>query len=84
MDEWSSEPKLTPDISIAARSTTSGTSSRKIEQETKKLFQEVLRDSRRQQGAIEAETDVIIRAVECVLNALFGVEAGGKLSKVHS
>jgi hypothetical protein len=84
MDEWSSEPKLTPDISIAARSTTSGTSSRKIEQETKKLFQEVLRDSRRQQGAIEAEADVIIRAVECVLNALFGVEAGGKLSKVHS
>ncbi|KAF4158881.1 hypothetical protein CNMCM6069_003120 [Aspergillus lentulus] len=84
MDEWSSEPKLTLDISIAARPTTSGTSSRKIEQETKKLFQEVLRDSRRQQGAIETEADVIIRAVECVLNALFGVEAGGKLSKVHS
>ncbi|GFF33677.1 hypothetical protein IFM61606_04771 [Aspergillus udagawae] len=78
MDEWSSEPKLTPDISIASRSTSSGTSCRKIEQETKKLFQEVLRDSRRQQGAIETEADVIIRAVECVLKALFGAEAGGK------
>ncbi|GIK07889.1 hypothetical protein Aspvir_003559 [Aspergillus viridinutans] len=79
MDEWSSEPKLTPDISITSRSTSSGKSCKKIEQETKKLFQEVLRDSRRQQGAIETEADVIIRAVECVLNALFGVEAGGKL-----
>ncbi|KAH1339709.1 hypothetical protein KXW98_003319 [Aspergillus fumigatus] len=84
MDEWSSEPKLTTDISIASRSTSNGTSCRKIELETKKLFREVLRDFRRQQGANETEADAIIRAVECVLNALFGVEAGGELSKVHA
>jgi hypothetical protein len=84
MDEWTSEPKLTPDISIAPKSTSSGTSCRKIEQETKRLFREVLRDSKRQQVAIETEADIIIRAVECVLNVLFGVEAGGKLSNVHA
>ncbi|KAF7116547.1 hypothetical protein CNMCM5793_005028 [Aspergillus hiratsukae] len=84
MDEWTSEPKLRPDISIAPRSTSSGTSCRKIEQETKRLFREVLRDSKRQHGAIETEADVIIRAMECVLNALFGKEAGGKMSKVHA
>lgn len=83
MDEWTSEPKLTPDISIAPRSTSSGTSCRKIEQAAKRLFREVLRDSKPQQGAIETEADVIIRAIECVLKALFGKEAGGKLSKVH-
>ncbi|BCR87073.1 uncharacterized protein ACHE_31060S [Aspergillus chevalieri] len=72
LDEWTSEPRLFPEVSIASPSA----SGKKIEQETKKLFNTLLRD---EQGADsdsvgDIEPGAIVRAVDAVVGVLFGLD----------
>lgn len=73
LDEWTSEPRLLSEISISSPSA----SSKKIEQETKKLFYTLLRG---EQGADsddvggDFEADAIVRAVDGVVGVLFGLD----------
>lgn len=73
LDEWTSEPRLLPEISISSPAA----SSKKIEQETKKLFNTLLRggqgtDSDGVGGDVEAVA--IVRAVDGVMGVLFGLD----------
>ncbi|OJJ33150.1 hypothetical protein ASPWEDRAFT_53189 [Aspergillus wentii DTO 134E9] len=80
IDEWTSEPQLTPEISVSISSLTDGTSS-KIEQEAKKLFQGIINEYTG--GATEgvvgtADVDAIVRATGGVIDTLFGAETEGQ------
>lgn len=71
LDEWTSEPRLLPEISISSPSA----SSKKIEQETKKLFYTLLKGDQVDSDGVggEIEADAIVRAVDGVLGVLFGL-----------
>lgn len=75
LDEWTSEPRLLPEISISASSTVRG---EKVEQEAKKLFHTLLRGEREQSnladGVEDIDADAIVRAVDGVVGVLFGVD----------
>ncbi|KAJ5090454.1 hypothetical protein N7532_009138 [Penicillium argentinense] len=72
MDDWTGEPQLQPELSVSALNT-SGNSSKKIDQEAKKVFHALLP----QPGAGTSQglsgtmhIDAILRATEGALNAL--------------
>lgn len=65
IDEWTSEPQLIPEISVTA-----SRASKKIEQESKKLFLALLHDSG-EGGAQNDDIHAIVRATEGVLCSLF-------------
>ncbi|KAJ6015711.1 hypothetical protein N7540_010302 [Penicillium herquei] len=71
IDDWTGEPQLRPELSV---STSSGSGpSKKIDQETKKLFHALVYDN---SGTMQASSgsfylDAIIRATEGAIGALF-------------
>lgn len=74
MDDWTGEPQLRAEISIST-SSNSGGSSKKIDQEAKKLFHALLHEdgttaSPTVVGGVHA--DAILRATEGTLNSLLG------------
>ncbi|KAJ5096221.1 hypothetical protein NUU61_005577 [Penicillium alfredii] len=73
IDDWTGEPQLRPEISIAAVSV-SNDLSRKIDQETKKLFHTLLHENGMPNTPGEGgiHIDAILRATEGALGALFG------------
>ncbi|KAJ5464718.1 uncharacterized protein N7458_000404 [Penicillium daleae] len=72
MDEWTGEPQLQPELSVS----TSGGSSKKIDQETRKLFQALLREQETSDTWVNAaggvHADAILRATEGAIGALLG------------
>lgn len=73
LDEWTSEPRVLPEISISSPAP----SSKKIEQETKKLFNTLLRGEQGTDGdgvGGDVEADAIVRAVDGVVGVLFGLD----------
>ncbi|KAF3386111.1 hypothetical protein F1880_000040 [Penicillium rolfsii] len=75
MDEWTGEPQLQPELSVTT-STGGGGSSKKIDQETRKLFHALLREAETANtggslaGGVHA--DAILRATEGAIGALLG------------
>lgn len=75
IDEWTGEPQLQPELSVSTPSGGSA-SSRKIDQETRKLFHALLREEetsstgRTVAGGVHA--DAILRATEGAIAALLG------------
>jgi len=83
LDEWTSEPRLFPEISISSPSA----SGKKIEQETKKLFNTLLRGDQADSDGVggDIEADTFVRAVDAVVGVLFGLDdTHGKGSKGKS
>lgn len=76
IDEWTSEPQLLPEISISTSAKGRGGSSRKVEQEAKKLFYALLKGE--QSGPADSvggvDADTVVRATEGVLGVLFGLD----------
>ncbi|PWY64750.1 hypothetical protein BO70DRAFT_346835 [Aspergillus heteromorphus CBS 117.55] len=76
MDEWTCEPELAAGISVSVLPGSDGDSGHKVEQESKRLFQAMLEESKRNDtGSSRSDSyaDVVIQATECTLGALFGV-----------
>lgn len=73
IDEWTGEPQLRSDVSVSV-SGADNVSSKKVDHEAKKLFHTLLRgESASVHGFARAvHTDVILRATDGVLGALFG------------
>lgn len=74
IDEWTGEPQLRSELSVSL-SGGNGASSKKINNEAKKLFHALLREGgppTAQGTAGTVQTDTIIRATEGVLGALAG------------
>jgi hypothetical protein len=75
MDEWTGEPQLQPELSVSTSTGGSG-SSKKIDQETRKLFHALLREAETSNiggsvaGGVHA--DAILRATEGAIGALLG------------
>lgn len=75
MDEWTGEPQLQPELSVSTPSGGNG-SSKKIDQETRKLFHALLREEetsatgRNVAGGVHA--GAILRATEGAIGALLG------------
>ncbi|KAL4812608.1 hypothetical protein BDW67DRAFT_169821 [Aspergillus spinulosporus] len=80
IDNWTGEPELMPTICVSLSGYNSS-SDRKVEQESKKLFEAVLHESKKQQlgTAGGSEADAVIKATKCVLDALFGQSGGHQL-----
>lgn len=88
LDEWTSEPRLLPEVSISTvPAQNRQPSSKKMEQETKKLFYTLLRGDKEETGSVAAaaaadgrandadvDIDAVVRAVDGVLGVLFGLE----------
>ncbi|KXG53821.1 uncharacterized protein PGRI_008710 [Penicillium griseofulvum] len=70
LDEWTGEPQLRPEISVSIPGV-----DKKIDQETKKLFQALLREDGLGMRGVEGSihVDVVLRATEGALGALFGL-----------
>ncbi|KAL4787545.1 hypothetical protein BJX76DRAFT_299794 [Aspergillus varians] len=79
IDEWTGEPELAPTICVSTFGFDNG-SNEKVEQESKKLFQTILSENAKHQPGTAGGSDAqaILKATNCVLNALFGVN-GSKL-----
>ncbi|KAL2832396.1 hypothetical protein BDW59DRAFT_139179 [Aspergillus cavernicola] len=77
VDEWTGEPDLSPNICISTPGFESG-SNEKVEQESTKLFQAMLSENTNHQPGTAGGSgaQAIINATNCVLDALFGVDAG--------
>ncbi|KAL4803924.1 hypothetical protein BDV18DRAFT_162337 [Aspergillus unguis] len=77
IDEWTGEPELEPSICISTSGFDS-VSNDKMEQESKKLFQAVLSENSKDQLGTAGGSDahVIVKATNCVLDALFGTDGG--------
>ncbi|KAI9373964.1 hypothetical protein BJX61DRAFT_532730 [Aspergillus egyptiacus] len=75
VDEWTGEPELTPCICVSG---SQGSSNEKVEQESKKLFQAIMSEqTSHQSGNVGAsDSQAIIKATKCVLDALFGANGG--------
>ncbi|KAE8146080.1 hypothetical protein BDV25DRAFT_163222 [Aspergillus avenaceus] len=73
LDEWMGEPKLVPGITVSAPSDLEGKSGRKLEQEAKLLFYEVLNGygSNQKDSKTDIDADTIVRAAICVLSVVF-------------
>ncbi|KAL4987164.1 hypothetical protein BDW68DRAFT_197602 [Aspergillus falconensis] len=80
IDNWTREPELRPTICVST-SGYNGNSDEKVEQESKKLFEAVLNESVKQQlgTAGGSEAEAVVKATNCVLDALFGVTGEYKL-----
>ena len=75
IDEWTSEPQLLPEISISTSPKGRG-SSRKVEQEAKKLFYAFLKGEKGgpADSVGDVDADAVVRATEGVLGVLFGLD----------
>ncbi|KAL4734961.1 hypothetical protein BDV11DRAFT_43973 [Aspergillus similis] len=73
IDNWTGEPELRPIICVSTSGYDSS-SNKKVEQESKKLFEAVLNESKKQQlgTAGGSEAEAVVKATNCVLDALFG------------
>ena len=80
IDPWTGEPELTPTICVSI-SGNGSSSDRKVEQESKKLFEAVLNESKKQQlgTAGGSEAEAVVKATKCVLDVLFGQSGGHQL-----
>jgi hypothetical protein len=80
IDNWTGEPELTPTICVSISGYDSG-SDRKVEQESKNLFEAVLNESKKQKlgTAGGSEAEAVIKATKCVLDALFGQSGGHQI-----
>ena len=76
IDEWTSEPQLLPEISISTSPKRRGGSSKKVEQEAKKLFYSLLKEGKNgpEDSVGDVDTDAVVRATEGVLGVLFGLD----------
>ncbi|KAL4976544.1 hypothetical protein BDW66DRAFT_50312 [Aspergillus desertorum] len=74
IDNWTGEPELRPTICVSTSGYDSS-SDKKVEHESKKLFEAVLNQSMKQHlGAVgSSEAEAVVKATSCVLDALFGV-----------
>ncbi|KAJ5632261.1 hypothetical protein N7490_008600 [Penicillium lividum] len=73
IDDWTGEPQLRPELSVSTSGY--GGASKKIDQETKKLFHALLKEDSltSTQGTMEGvHFDAVVRATEGALGALFG------------
>ncbi|KAJ5708076.1 hypothetical protein N7488_007877 [Penicillium malachiteum] len=73
IDDWTGEPQLRPELSVSTSS--SSGASKKIDQETKKLFHALVHEDN--SGSMQASVgshslEAIIRATEGAMGALFG------------
>ncbi|KAL4994791.1 hypothetical protein BDV10DRAFT_175971 [Aspergillus recurvatus] len=80
INNWTKEPELRPTICVSTSGYDSS-SDEKVEQESKKLFEAVLNESMKQQlgTAGGSEAEAVVKATNCVLDALFGVNGEHKL-----
>lgn len=83
LDEWTSEPRLLPEVSMSAVPQNRQSSSKKMEQETKKLFYTLLQGDKEAgsgsgsgSGDFTSDVDVdgVVRAVDGILGVLFGLD----------
>lgn len=76
IDEWTSEPQLLPEISISTSPKGRGGSSRKVEQEAKKLFYALLKGEHGgpADNVGNVDANAVVRATEGVLGVLFGLD----------
>lgn len=78
LDEWTSEPRLLPEVSISAVPQNRQSSSKKMEQETKNLFYTLLKGDKEEAGSgdltSDVDVDAVVRAVDGVLGVLFGLD----------
>ena len=86
LDQWTGEARLQPEINVnvstAGRIIDDGTTERKVERETKKLFGELLNNEKMSTSKLEGQAaatttgkvqpDAVIRAVSGVLGVVFG------------
>lgn len=75
LDEWTGEPKLNPEISVAS-SGVHGSGGAKVEREAKKLFRGLLmhRTKEGDEDVRDVDADVIVQAIEGVMGVLFGID----------
>ncbi|KAL4746241.1 hypothetical protein BDW72DRAFT_38887 [Aspergillus terricola var. indicus] len=73
VDNWTGEPELRPTICVSISGYDSS-SDKKVEQEAKKLFEAVMNENKKQQlgTAGGSEVEAVVKATNCVLDALFG------------
>ncbi|KAL2803220.1 hypothetical protein BJX63DRAFT_78523 [Aspergillus granulosus] len=77
IDEWTGEPELTPSICIS-KTGFDNDPSEKVAQDPKIIFQTILNEQLKgsQSGAAGgSDTQAILRATDCVLGALFGLNS---------
>ncbi|OJJ76785.1 hypothetical protein ASPBRDRAFT_35946 [Aspergillus brasiliensis CBS 101740] len=75
LDEWTSEPQLLPGLSVSLVSESDSGSRRKVDQESKRLFQSILNPNENNQAGSSGSgvpASTILRATDCVLHALLG------------
>ncbi|KAL4888558.1 hypothetical protein BDV59DRAFT_206035 [Aspergillus ambiguus] len=74
IDEWASEPRLRPGITVSAPPNLKGGAGKKIEQESKRLFHAILSENRSDLAATADGIDgtALIRATDGVVGVLFG------------
>ncbi|RAK98011.1 uncharacterized protein BO80DRAFT_388331 [Aspergillus ibericus CBS 121593] len=77
MDEWTSEPQLVAGINVSVLTESDGGSRRKVDQESRRLFQSMLNENENNQmeSSSGVHAGAILRATECVLGALFSIDA---------
>lgn len=77
MDEWTSEPQLAAGINVLVLTESDGGSRRKVDQESSRLFQSMLNENENRQAESSSgvHAGAILRATDCVLGALFSIDA---------
>ncbi|EHA27548.1 hypothetical protein ASPNIDRAFT_41483 [Aspergillus niger ATCC 1015] len=78
LDEWTSEPQLAPGLSVSLLSESDSGSRRKVDQESKRLFQSILNPNENNQAGSSGSgvpASAILRATDCVLRALLGTNS---------
>ncbi|PWY69834.1 hypothetical protein BO94DRAFT_550732 [Aspergillus sclerotioniger CBS 115572] len=77
MDEWTSEPQLAAGINVSVLTESDGDSICKVDQESRRLFQSMLNESENNQteSSSGVHAGAILRATDCVLGALFSMDA---------
>ncbi|PYH34979.1 uncharacterized protein BO87DRAFT_46767 [Aspergillus neoniger CBS 115656] len=78
LDEWTSEPQLAPGLSVSLLSEFDSGSRRKVDQESKRLFQSILNPNENNQAGSSGSgvsASTILRATDCVLRALLSTNS---------
>ncbi|RAK84288.1 hypothetical protein BO79DRAFT_181374 [Aspergillus costaricaensis CBS 115574] len=78
LDEWTSEPQLAPGLSVSLLSESDSGSRRKVDQESKRLFQSILNPNENNQAGSSGSgvsASTILRATDCVLRALLSTNS---------
>ncbi|KAF9892365.1 hypothetical protein FE257_002142 [Aspergillus nanangensis] len=83
IDEWTSEPRLVPGISLSMLCGLNSVSGKRIEQEAKRLFYAVLSENgcSGTKPADDVSADTVLEATECVLGILLGTDTEDRLPK---